>query len=131
MSKVLSTSTIGRHSELLAMAGLLAGGWSVSEPTVPESYDLLSTKDGKSLRIQVKKIKIREKGGVKYYVIRGLKNNGTVYSLSDCDSFIGVIGDQVYMTENREITDYWVKMTDAETKWKRLPIKITEIGDMR
>jgi len=124
----LSTSTIGRHSELLAMVALLADGWSVSEPTVPEAHDLLASKNGQQMRVQVKTIKQREKGGVPYYVIRGLKNSGDVYSLSDCDAFIGVVGEHVYLTENREITDYWVKVDEVNEKWWYLPLKITEKG---
>ena len=124
----LSTSTIGRHSELLAMAALLADGWSVSEPTVPEAHDLLASKNGQQMRIQVKTIKQREKDGVPYYVIRGLKNNREVYSLSDCDAFIGVVGEHVYLAENRELSEYWSRADDVSEKWKRLDLKITEKG---
>ena len=69
----LSTSSIGRHSELLAMAALIAYGWSVSEPTVPEAHDLEARKGALSIRIQVKTIKQRNRDGIDYYVIRGLK----------------------------------------------------------
>lgn len=124
----LSTSTIGRHSELLAMAALLADGWSVSEPTVPEAHDLIASKDGQQMRIQVKTIKQREKDGTPYYVIRGLKNNREVYSLSDCDAFIGVVGEHVYLTECRAISEYWVRVDEASEKWNYLPLKITEKG---
>lgn len=124
----LSTSTIGRHSELLAMAALLADGWSVSEPTVPEAHDLLASKNGQQMRIQVKTIKQREKDGVPYYVIRGLKNNGDVYSLTDCDAFIGVVGEHVYLAENRCLSEYWAKVSEVDEKWRYLPLKITEKG---
>lgn len=124
----LSTSTIGRHSELLAMAALLADGWSVCEPTVPEAHDLLASKNGQQIRVQVKTIKQREKDGVPYYVIRGLKNNGQTYDLSDCDAFIGVVGEHVYLTECRGLTEYWSRVDEASEKWKRLDLKITEKG---
>ena len=124
----LSTSTIGRHSELLAMAALLADGWSVSEPTVPEAHDLLASKNGQQMRIQVKTIKQREKDSVPYYVIRGLKNNREVYSLSDCDAFIGVVGEHVYLAENRCLSEYWAKVSEVDEKWRYLPLKITEKG---
>lgn len=127
-SAQLSTSTIGRHSELLAMAALLADGWSVSEPTVPEAHDLLACKNGQQMRVQVKTIKQREKDGVPYYVIRGLKNSGDVYSLSDCDAFIGVVGEHVYLAENRCLSEYWAKVDEASEKWRYLPLKITEKG---
>ena len=121
---ILSTSSIGRHSELLAMAALIADGWSVLEPTIPEAYDLLAVKDGESLRVQVKTIKQRERDGTAYYVIRGLKNSGQVYDQSDCDAFIGVIGEAVYLTENRSISEYWCKAEEVDVKWRKIPIKI-------
>ena len=124
----LSTSSIGRHSELLAMAALIANGWSVSEPTVPEAYDLLAYKDGLTVRAQVKTIKQRTRDGIDYYVIRGLKNSGQVYSLTDCDVFIGVIGDNVYMTTNREISEYWIRAEEVDARWTKLAIQISEKG---
>ena len=124
----LSTSSIGRHSELLAMAALIANGWSVSEPTVPEAYDLLAYKDGLTVRAQVKTIKQRTRDGIDYYVIRGLKNSGQVYSLADCDGFIGVIGDSVYMTTNREISEYWIRAEEVNDRWTKLAIQINEKG---
>lgn len=118
----LSTSVVGRHSELLAMAALLADGWSVSEPTVPEAHDLKAEKDGTTVKIQVKTIKLRVKDGVPYYVIRGLKNSGQVYDKYDCDAFVGVYDGHVYYVENSEISEYWTKAD--EPKWRALPIKI-------
>lgn len=120
----LSTSTIGRHSELLAMAALLADGWSVSEPTVPEAHDLIAVRGDESLRIQVKTIKLREKEGVPYYVIRGLKNSGATYMKSDCDAFIGVVGMRVFLTKCEGLTEYWVRVDHGEEKWKEISITI-------
>ena len=124
----LSTSSIGRHSELLAMAALIAYGWSVSEPTVPEAHDLEARKGALSIRIQVKTIKQRNRDGIDYYVIRGLKNSGQAYTLADCDAFIGVIGDKVYLTECREISEYWCRLDEADYKWRRLALQINEKG---
>ena len=122
--QALSTSSIGRHSELLAMAALIANGYSVSEPTVPEAYDLLAYKDGLTVRAQVKTIKQRTRDGIDYYVIRGLKNSGQVYSLADCDVFIGVIGGVVYIVPNSELTEYWCKAIEAKNKWEELTLVI-------
>lgn len=128
MTRTLSTSTVGEHSELLAQAALLADGWTVHKPITPEAHDLLAVKGENVLRIQVKTIKQREKDGVPYYVIRGLKNKGDVYSLADCDAFIGVVGEHVYLAECREISEYWSRVDEASEKWKRLDLKITEKG---
>ena len=127
-SQALSTSSIGRHSELLAMAALIADGWVVHEATTPEAYDLIAIKDGRYIRAQVKTIKQRTRDGVDYYVIRGLKNSGQVYTLEDCDIFIGVIDGRVYWTETRDISEYWVKAVEVNEKWRMLPLNISEKG---
>lgn len=128
MTQQLSTSTIGRHSELLAMAALLADGWSVSEPTVPSAHDLVAEKDGRTLKIQVKTIKQRERSGRPYYVIRGLKNNGQVYGKADCDAFIGVVGDCVYMIPCTGLSEMWCGVDEVHDKWDSLPLIILEEG---
>ena len=108
------------------MAALLADGWSVSEPTVPEAHDLLATKGGVTIRAQVKTIKLRERSGRPYYVIRGLKNSGQAYDAADCDVMIGVIGDCVYLTDCTGLSEYWVGIDEVNDKWRQLPLKITE-----
>ena len=108
------------------MAALIADGWVVHETTTPEAHDLLAIKNGKTKRIQVKTIKLREKEDVSYYVIRGLKNSGQVYDLSDCDAFIGVVGENVYLTKNRSISEYWCKVDEVNKKWRQLPLMISE-----
>ena len=125
-TNALSTSTVGEHSELLAQAALLADGWTVHKPITPEAHDLLAVKGGNVLRIQVKTIKLRERDDTAYYVIRGLKNNGAVYSQTDCDAFIGVIGEHVYLTECRAISEYWCKVDEVSERWRYLPLKITK-----
>ena len=124
----LSSSSVGRHSELLAMAALIADGWCVHEATTPESHDLLISKPVGVLtqyqRIQVKTIVTRERDGHKYYVIRGLKNSGQAYSTADCDAFIGVVDGRVFMTDNRGISEYWVLAEEVADKWWELPVRI-------
>lgn len=117
-----STGSIGRHSELLAQTALLANGWTVLEAIVQEPFDIAITRRGdKTLkRIQVKTIVKRNKSGNDWFVIRGKKNSGEVYTEDDCDYFIGVYDNAVYMTPNREISEYWTAVNEAETKWTRL-----------
>lgn len=124
---MLSTSSVGRHSELLAMAALIADGWCVHEATTPEAHDLLAVKDGQAVRIQVKTIKLREKDGVHYYVIRGLKNSGVPYDKSDCDAFCGVVDGRVFITANREISEYWARVDEVNEKWSELQLKIANV----
>lgn len=122
----LTSSSVGRHSELLAMAALIADGWCVHEATTPEAHDLLASKTVGNLtqyqRIQVKTIVTRERDGHKYYVIRGLKNSGVPYTVADCDAFIGVIDGRVYLTACDGRTEYWSSANNV--KWRELPLMI-------
>lgn len=118
----LSSSEIGMHSELLAQTALLANGYIVLEPIVQEPFDIAVMRRGDKTTklIQVKTIIKRNKSGNEWFVIRGKKNNGEVYSTDDCDYFIGVYDNCVYMTPNREIGEYWSSVDNAETTWTRL-----------
>ena len=122
----MTTAAVGRHSELLAITALLANGYTVLEPAVPEPFDLAITKRGESkiVRIQVKTALFREKDGIEYYVVKGKKNSGVIYGKDDCDVFIGVIDNHVYMFDNTEITEYWVRADAIEGKWTRLTTRL-------
>ena len=117
-----TTASIGRHSELIAQTALLANGFTVLEPIVPEPFDLAITRKGdeRIKRVQIKTILRRNKSGRDWFVIRGKKNNGKVYTAEDTDYFIGVYDNAVYMTPNREISEYWASVDEVETKWTRL-----------
>lgn len=117
-----TSASIGRHSELIAQTALLANGYTILEPVVPEPFDLAITRKGDSTirRIQIKTILKRNKSGRDWYVIRGKKNNGEVYDTEDCDYFIGVYENRVYMTPNRMISEYWSAVDEVESKWERL-----------
>jgi len=122
----MTTAAVGRHSELLAITALLANGYTVLEPAVPEPFDLAITRRGESkiIRAQVKTALYRDKDGIEYYVVKGKKNSGVVYDLDDCDIFLGVIGNDVYMFDNTEITEYWVRADAIESKWTRLTTRL-------
>jgi hypothetical protein len=102
------TQVTGAYSELMAEAALLANGYEVARPIAPESYDMVArnplTNDYQ--RIQVKTVRVREdRGGA--LVVYARRSNGEAYSADDCDAFIGVNGDDVYMFDNRVKTEYW------------------------
>lgn len=122
----MTTAAVGRHSELLAITALLANGYTVLEPAVPEPFDLAITRKGERniVRAQVKTALFREKDGIEYYVVKGKKNSGIVYDMDDCDVFIGVIGNDVYMFDNTEITEYWCRADAIEAKWTRLTTRL-------
>lgn len=122
-AQALTTASIGRHSELLAQTALLANGWTVLESIVPEPFDLAVTKrgDNRICRIQIKTLIQRNKNGIDYYVLKGKKNNGDVYDKDDCDIFIGVYHNVVYLVENRCIGEYWIRVDEVAEKWTELP----------
>lgn len=124
MCEKWSTADKGRYSELLAEAALANAGYTLLVPSSTEPYDLAITKRGSRelKRVQVKTIYPRERNGVEYYVMRGIRGNGEPYALDDADYMVGVIGGKVYMTENREITEYWCNAEEVATKWRELPI---------
>lgn len=128
-----SSSSIGRHSELIAQTALLANGFTVLEPIVPEPFDLAVTRKGDATiqRIQIKTILKRNKSGRDWYVIRGKKNSGGVYTVDDADYFIGVYENRVYMTPNREISEYWAAVDEVETKWTRLLTTIETLDESK
>ena len=123
----MTTAAVGRHSELIAICALLANGYSVWEPAVPESADLAITRFGDKtmVRIQVKTLLYREDKGGPYYVLKAKKNNGKVYTKDDCGVFIGVVGNDAYMVENEgDQGEYWCKPEELETKWTRLTTRL-------
>jgi hypothetical protein len=119
------TITKGRHSELLAQTALLANGWQVAEPIAPEPYDLVAKAPGSAewQTIQIKTARARDdrNGEIVCYA---KKNNGEVYGRQDCDLFIAVLNGEVYMFENRNLTEYWVSADKVAEKWAKLEIGI-------
>ncbi|AYA77380.1 hypothetical protein DOE78_19055 [Bacillus sp. Y1] len=124
-----STITKGRHSELLAQTALLANGYSVAEPIAPEPFDLLARAPGTMewLRIQIKSARARDdrNGEVVAYA---RKNNGKPYDKEDCDLFIAVLDGEVYMFENRELSEYWCPAHALSEKWTKLSTGIETLA---
>ena len=115
-----NSTFVGRHSELTAMMAFTSRGITVWEPVVPDAHDLMVEIDGKRLTAQVKTITKRNRHGVDYYVIKGRKNDGRPYSLEDCDVFVGVYEGEVFMTPNREISEYWMQVDNVDEGWTRV-----------
>lgn len=122
------TITKGRHSELLAQTALLANGWSVSEPVAPEPFDLVvrapGTTDWQTVQIKSARIRGDRNGEIVCYA---RKNNGKPYDKQDCDKFIAVLNGEVFMFDNREISEYWVGADSIDAKWTRLSTGIESL----
>lgn len=124
----MTTVSLGRHSELIAICALLANGYTVWEPAVPESADLAITKhgDNRMVRIQVKTLYFREDKGGPYYVLKATRGKGQLYTKDDCEIFIGVtLNNEAYLVENDGVQgEYWCKTTELEKKWTRLTTRL-------
>lgn len=122
--KQLTSNEKGRHAELLAQTALLANGWSVSEPIVPESFDLSIRRPGDSTTyyVQVKTASLRNepKYNGQWIIAKGAKNNGERYTREEVDYFIAVWQGEVYMFPNTLQREYWVRPWDIENKWTKL-----------
>lgn len=123
-STPLTSNEKGRHAELLAQTALLANGYTVMEPIAPEAFDLAFKRIGEAATYyaQVKTAFPRngERYGGEYIVVRGAKNNGKVYTKEEADYFVAVWDGEVYIFPNREITEYWTKLSEIGEKWQRL-----------
>lgn len=121
ISTAHETQITGRISELKAITALIENGYEVAEPVIGETYDLLIQEKGgdKVYKVQVKTCRVRnDRDGA--IVVEGTKNNGLPYTKDDCDYFVGVLGDDVYMFDCREISEYWVTNESINDRWRRL-----------
>lgn len=114
--------TVGKRSELLAASALLSNGYEgVAYPITDEPYDIIArnpiTKTFETF--QVKTARIREDKG-NAIVIYAKKGDGTAYTREEIDYILGVIGDDVYLIENRGIGEYWASPRNISQKWRKL-----------
>ena len=125
------TITKGRHSELLAQTALLANGWTVMESVAPEVFDLGITRSGMGsafYRVQIKTARRRDDRNGEV-VIYAKKNNGKPYTKEEADYFIGILDGEVYMFENRELSEYWCPAHALGDKWTKLEIGIETLKE--
>lgn len=125
------SATKGRHAELLAIAALMANGWTVLEPAVPDVFDLGITRPGwtRFKRVQVKTARLRQKDGVSWVVVSGARNNGKVYTPDEVDYFIGIYDGVAYMFKNRGISEYWAKPAEIDERWTKLDVSISNLRE--
>lgn len=128
MATTLTSTERGRHAELLAQTALLANGYTVLEPISPEPFDLAIKRVGtnRTFYVQVKTAFLRdeERYGGQYIVVKGAKSNGDVYTKDEVDYFVAIWQGECYMFPNREISEYWIRPDQIETKWTKLSDKI-------
>jgi len=115
------TTITGGLSEMAATMALIANGWEIAKPVIPEVYDLIGkhSETGECRTFQVKTINRRfdRKGE---YVISGKKSNGKNYTTKDCDFIVGVHGEAVYLTPCKGYAEYWASESTIDKRWENL-----------
>lgn len=121
---VLTRSQKGRHAELLAQTALLSKGYTVSEPITVEGFDLSFKKPGdvRTYYVQVKTVYVRDSKphNGRWFIIKGSRNNGRVYTKEEVDYFIAVHEGEAYIFPNEEKSEYWIRPKDIDKKWTKL-----------
>ncbi len=124
----LTSTEKGRHAELLAQTALLANGYTVMEPISAEPFDMAIKRIGdKTVHfVQVKTAFMRDdkRYGGEYVVVKGVKNNGKVYTKGEVDYFVAVWQGVCYLFPNREISEYWERPWNVDDKWTKLSTEI-------
>jgi 16S rRNA G1207 methylase RsmC len=119
------TVVTGRYSELMAMSALMANGWIVAEPTAPESFDLVArcpkTRKWKTIQVKTARVRTDRNGEI---VVIAKKGNGKHYTADEADLFCGVLGNKVYLFENRGLAEYWVTPDTVNKRWTELRVVI-------
>ena len=103
---------------------LLELGYIVTTPTLHnEPFDLTikHPDSDETLYVQIKTVRYvtSERHNGTWAVVDG-NSNGKVYSLKEVQAFAVVDGDDIYMFDNREISEYWVRPDEMATKWTKL-----------
>jgi hypothetical protein len=96
------------------------------ESVTPEVFDIGITRPGMGrefYRVQIKSARPREDRNGEV-VVYARKRNGENYSLDEADYFIGILDGDVYMFENRELSEYWCPAHALSEKWTKLEIGI-------
>ena len=121
------TSAVGTRNELLAASALLSEGLEVLMPLAPEIYDLATRnpETGETLYYQVKTAYERKDRNA--IVVFARDGQGNIYPKEKIDFIVGVLGNDVYVFENREIKEYWTTPKNIGDKWYLLNKDIREV----
>ena len=125
-----ASEVIGKYSEVIAKAALIAAGFEVAETETDEPYDFVAKDplNGEWATFQCKTIRIRhDRGGE--MVISAKNGRGDGYDKTDVDYIIGVLAEngevpRVFYFENRGCREYWASEQSASKRWVELPISL-------
>jgi hypothetical protein len=100
------------------------------ESVAPEVFDLGITRPGMGrefYRVQIKSARRRDDRNGEV-VVYARMNNGGNYTREEADYFIGILDGEVYMFENRELSEYWCPAHALSEKWTKLEIGIEHLS---
>jgi hypothetical protein len=125
------TETVGKFSELIAMASLMANGWNaVGKPETEEAFDISArdplTNDFKTFQVKTMKVRDDRNGEL---VVQARNGRGKAYSKSEVDYIIGVLGadgeiPRVWIFENNGQQEYWATEASAAKRWVELSLTL-------
>lgn len=125
-----TSEIVGKYSQVIAKAALMAGGFEVAETETDESYDFVAKDpvNGEWATMQCKTIRRRTDRNNEL-VVYATKGNGKPYEKPDADLIVGVLAEngeipRVYYFENRCKREYWASEQAASERWVELPIAI-------
>ena len=120
------TTAVGTHNELLAAAALMSAGYEVLQPMTPEAYDLATrnpiTKETKYYQVKT----AQERPSRNAIVVHAKNGKKDIYRRDEVDYIIGVLGEDVYVFENRELKEYWATPANIGDKWVLLKGNVKE-----
>lgn len=125
-----TSEIVGKYSQVIAKAALMAGGFEVAETETDESYDFVAKDpvNGRWITLQCKTIRIRSDRNNEM-VVYAKKGDGQPYTKSEADMIIGVLATngeipRVFYFENEVKGEYWASEASASKRWVELPIAI-------
>lgn len=121
---------VGKYSQVIAKAALMAAGFEVAETETEEPYDFVARDplNGKWFTWQCKTIRRRGDRNNELVLV-ATNGKGKRYAKTDADYFIGVLAEngetpRVYYFENRGLREYWASDASAAKRWVELPIAL-------
>lgn len=122
------TEVVGKYSQVIAKAALMANGWEVAETETDETYDFVARDpvDREWYTFQCKTIRKRSDRNNEL-VVYAKNGRGIPYAKTDADYIIGVLGEEgeiprVWYFENVGCGEYWASDAGASKRWVELPL---------
>lgn len=119
----------GAYSQLIASAALIANGWQVAEPIVPEVFDYLAKEPGGNEWLPVQVKTARWRASRNSWVVSGTRSSGDAYQPEDVRYMVGVCGDgNVFIFDCVGYKEYWATPGKI-SKWLTVTTEFDEMDE--